>query len=31
VLEGTRSEYLPGPRVSRPWTYGYLGRALRPA
>lgn len=22
-----RAEYLPGPRVSRPWTYGYLGRA----
>lgn len=22
-----RSEYLPGPRVTRPWTYGYLGRA----
>ena len=22
--------YLPGPRVSRPWTYGYLGRAGRP-
>ena len=26
-----RQEYLPGPRVSRPWTYGYLGRAVRPA
>lgn len=25
-----RSEYLPGPRISRPWTYGYLGRAVRP-
>lgn len=22
--------YLPGPRVSRPWGYGYLGRAVRP-
>lgn len=22
-----RAEYLPGPRVSRPWTFGYLGRA----
>lgn len=22
-----RAEYLPGPRVARPWTYGYLGRA----
>jgi SAM-dependent methyltransferase len=21
------TEYLPGPRVSRPWTFGYLGRA----
>lgn len=26
ILE-LRSEYLPGPRVSRPWTFGYLGRA----
>ncbi|MBA3782563.1 MAG: class I SAM-dependent methyltransferase [Nocardioides sp.] len=25
------AEYLGGPRVSRPWTYGYLGRATRPA
>lgn len=23
-----RSEYLPAPRVARPWTYGYLGRAV---
>lgn len=22
-----RAEYQPGPRVARPWTYGYLGRA----
>ena len=22
-----RSQYLPGPRVGRPWSYGYLGRA----
>ena len=22
--------YLPGPRIVRPWTYGYLGRAVRP-
>ena len=22
--------YLPGPRIGRPWTYGYLGRAVRP-
>ncbi|MDO9498130.1 MAG: class I SAM-dependent methyltransferase [Nocardioides sp.] len=26
-IEEMRAEYLPGPRVSRPWTYGYLGRA----
>jgi SAM-dependent methyltransferase len=25
-----RREYLPGPRVIRPWSYGYLGRATRP-
>jgi SAM-dependent methyltransferase len=24
-----RTEYQPGPRVMRPWTYGYLGRAAR--
>jgi hypothetical protein len=24
-----RAEYQPGPRVMRPWTYGYLGRAAR--
>jgi ubiquinone/menaquinone biosynthesis C-methylase UbiE len=24
-----REEYQPGPRVMRPWTYGYLGRATR--
>lgn len=23
------ARYLPGPAVSRPWTYGYLGRAVR--
>jgi SAM-dependent methyltransferase len=22
--------YLPGPRVSRPWTHGFVGRAVRP-
>ena len=22
--------YLPGPGISRPWTYAYLGRAVRP-
>ncbi len=26
-----RAEHLPGPGVSRPWTYGYLGRARAPA
>ncbi|NYD41860.1 class I SAM-dependent methyltransferase [Nocardioides panaciterrulae] len=26
-----RAEYLPGPRVSHPWTYAYVGRARRPA
>ena len=25
------AEYVPGPRVSRPWGYVYLGRARRPA
>lgn len=25
-----RAEYQPGPRVARPWTYGYLGRAVVP-
>ncbi|HEU5454104.1 MAG TPA: class I SAM-dependent methyltransferase [Nocardioides sp.] len=24
-----RAEYQPGPRVMRPWVYGYLGRAVR--
>lgn len=24
------ASYLPGPRVSRPWSFGYLGRATRP-
>jgi ubiquinone/menaquinone biosynthesis C-methylase UbiE len=24
-----RAEYQPGPRVAHPWTYGYLGRAVR--
>ena len=26
-IEELRAEYLPGPRESRPWAYGYLGRA----
>lgn len=30
-VETSRSEYLPGPRVMRPWIYVYLGRAVRPA
>ena len=30
VLEDVRAEYQPGPRVTRPWTYGYLGHAVRP-
>lgn len=30
-VEEVRSEYLPGPKVMRPWAYGYLGRAVRPA
>ena len=25
-----RAEYTPGPRVSRPWNFGYLGRAVSP-
>lgn len=28
-VEELRTEYLPGPRVMRPWAYGYLGRAVR--
>lgn len=28
-VEQVRSEYLPGPKVMRPWAYGYLGRAVR--
>ncbi len=27
---GVRAEYLAAPRVLRPWSYGYLGRAARP-
>ncbi len=30
VVEELAASYLPGPRVSRPWVYGYLGRAVRP-
>lgn len=29
-IESLREEYLPGPAVGRPWTYGYLGSATRP-
>ena len=28
-VEAVRAEYQPGPRVMRPWTYGYTGRAVR--
>ena len=28
-IEDLRADYEPGPRVMRPWTYGYAGRALR--
>ena len=28
-IETVESSYLPGPRMSRPWGYGYLGRAVR--
>jgi len=28
-LDDVRAEYQPGPKVMRPWTYGYLGRAVR--
>ena len=28
-IEDVDSAYLPGPRLSRPWGYGYLGRAGR--
>ena len=30
-VTSTTAEYLPGPAAARPWTYGYLGRARRPA
>lgn len=28
TVEHVRTEYLSGPRAMRPWTYGYLGRAI---
>jgi SAM-dependent methyltransferase len=28
-VEELAAAYLPGPRVSRPWTYGFVGRAER--
>jgi SAM-dependent methyltransferase len=28
-IDAVESSYLPGPRVSRPWGYGYLGTATR--
>ena len=30
ALEEVHAEYLPGPRVARPWGFGYLGRAVSP-
>ena len=27
TIDDLESAYLPGPRASRPWTYGYVGRA----
>lgn len=30
-VEEVHSAYLPAPRLARPWAYGYLGRAVRPA
>ena len=29
-VEELEQRYLPGPRIDRPWTYVYLGRAVRP-
>jgi SAM-dependent methyltransferase len=29
TLDDLEEAYLPGPRLSRPWTYGYLGLATR--
>jgi hypothetical protein len=26
-----QESYLPGPALGRPWSYGYAGRAVRPA
>ena len=31
ALQDLHADYLPGPRVARPWGYGYLGRAASPA
>ena len=31
VVESLDQRYLPGPAVSQPWSYGYVGRADRPA
>ena len=30
-VTAVRAEYLGGPQMSKPWTYGYLGRATKPA
>lgn len=31
VVESLDQRYLPGPAVSQPWSYVYVGRAVRPA
>lgn len=31
VVERLETDYLTGPAMSRPWTYGYLGTARKPA
>jgi len=30
-VDRVRAAYLPGPRVARPWTFGFVGRAVRSA
>ena len=29
-VDDVRAEYAPGPRAMRPWSYGYVGRAVNP-
>jgi SAM-dependent methyltransferase len=31
AIEDVQASYLPGPRLARPWSYGYLGEATRTA